>query len=245
MDIAGKNVVVAGAAGNLGSAVASDLRQRGASVVALDRRPPEGRADDATAFVSADAANVTSLSAAANAIFERYGKIHALVNCTGLIHSEPLVNLANPQRRRHATESWDTVIRENLTAAFLLGAVFAERMAASRTKGAIVQFSSVAAAGNPGQTAYAAAKAGIEAMTVVWARELGPLGIRVVSIAPGFVDTPSTRGAVAEATLEDVKRRTPLRRLAAPREIASAVLFALENDFLTGRTLHVDGGLTG
>ncbi|HEY1975426.1 MAG TPA: SDR family oxidoreductase [Candidatus Baltobacteraceae bacterium] len=241
MDIAGKNVVVAGAAGNLGSAVAADLQQRGANVVLLDLRTPEG---DDPQWVCADATDETSVIAAVDKIVEQHGSVEALVNCTGVIHSEPLVNLANPRQRRHGIESWNTVIRGNLTAAFVLGAVFAERMAASRTKGVIVHFSSVAAAGNPGQTAYSAAKAGIEALTVVWARELGPLGIRVVSIAPGFADTPTTHAAVAEATLNDVKRRTPLRRLAAPREVAAAVVFALENDFLTGRTLHIDGGLT-
>jgi len=107
----------------------------------------------------------------------------------------------------------------------------------------IVNFSSIAASGNPGQSAYAAAKAGIEAMTTVWARELGPLGIRAVAIAPGFVATPSTDAAMNPDALADLKRRTPLLRLARPAEITSAVLFAIENDFLTGTTIAVDGGL--
>jgi 3-oxoacyl-[acyl-carrier protein] reductase len=239
MEISGKVVLVAGAAGHLGSAVAAELRQRGARVAAMDLRTPAG--DDG--FFAGDAADETSASRIADAVVERFGRIDALVNCTGKIHSESLVNLMNPQQKRHSLDSWNDVIRANLTASFVLGSVVAERMAASRTKGVIVQFSSIAASGNPGQTAYSAAKAGVEAMTSVWARELGPLGIRVVSIAPGFVDTPSTHDAVAEAALSDLKRKTPLRRLATPAEIAAAVVFALENNFLTGRTLHVDGGL--
>ena len=83
----------------------------------------------------------------------------------------------------------------------------------------------------------------VGAMTVAWARELGPLGIRTVAVAPGFVDVASTHAAVNEKALADLKSRTPLRRLAASQEIASAVAFAIENDFLTGAVLHVDGGL--
>ena len=116
-------------------------------------------------------------------------------------------------------------------------------MAANRIKGVIVNLSSVSAAGNPGQTAYSAAKAGVEAMTAVWARELGPLGIRVVAIAPGFVDTHSTHAALSEEALKEWKRRTPLGRLGTAQEIASTVLFVLENDFISGCTIRVDGGL--
>jgi 3-oxoacyl-[acyl-carrier protein] reductase len=80
-------------------------------------------------------------------------------------------------------------------------------------------------------------------MTNVWARELGPLGIRAVAIAPGFVDTASTQASMPDAALADMKRRTPLMRLGRPEEIASAVLFALENDYVTGTTIAVNGGL--
>lgn len=80
-------------------------------------------------------------------------------------------------------------------------------------------------------------------MSKVWARELGPLGIRSVAIAPGFVATESTRAALPDTALADLKRRTPLLRLGKPAEVASAVAFAIENDFLTGTTLAIDGGL--
>ncbi len=144
------------------------------------------------------------------------------------------MNLLAPKQKRHLLENWDRVIRSNLTATFLLSSHVAEAMATSRTKGVIINFSSVSAAGNPGQSAYAAAKAGIEALTSVWAKELGPLGVRVVTIAPGFVDTPSTRTALPDDSLKEWARRTPLRRLAKADEIAGAVMFAIENDYLTG-----------
>lgn len=149
----------------------------------------------------------------------------------------------DPQQRRHRISTWDATIRSNLTVTFVLGAHVAESMASTRTKGVIINFSSIAAAGNPGQSAYSAAKAGIEAMTTVWARELGPLGIRAVTIAPGFVATASTDAAMSESALSEIKRRTPLLRLAKAQEIASAVDFAIANDFLTGTTIAVNGGL--
>jgi 3-oxoacyl-[acyl-carrier protein] reductase len=148
-----------------------------------------------------------------------------------------------PDRRRHRIETWESTIRSNLTATFVLTSHVAEHMAANRTKGVIVNISSISASGNPGQTAYSAAKAGVEAMTSVWARELGPLGIRSVAIAPGFVATPSTDAAMSADALAELRRRTPLLRLGKPEEIAAAVAFAIDNDFLTGTTIAVDGGL--
>lgn len=243
MDIQGKVVIVAGGFGSLGSVVTSSLLERGAKIAVIDAQAaPPGAPPDVMA-IQAELADEKAVAQALDRVTFELGKIAGLVNCAGFIHSEPLVNLTNPAQRRHAFHAWESVIRSNLTAAFVISAHVAERMATSRTKGVIINFSSIAASGNPGQTAYAAAKAGVEAMTKVWARELGPLGIRSVAIAPGFVATASTQAAMPEAALSDLKRRTPLLRLAKPAEIASAVVFAIENDFITGTTLAVDGGL--
>jgi 3-oxoacyl-[acyl-carrier protein] reductase len=116
-------------------------------------------------------------------------------------------------------------------------------MMTTRTKGVIVNISSVSAGGNPGQSAYAAAKAGVNALTAVWAKELGPLGIRVVAIAPGFTETDSTRAAMSETALQETIKRVPMRRLGKPEEIADGVLFAIKNDFCNGKVLALDGGL--
>jgi 3-oxoacyl-[acyl-carrier protein] reductase len=246
MNLTGKGAIVAGGAGSIGRVVVGALRRRGAKVVVLDADADGAAAfsDDDVTYVLTDAADEASVEAAIRAATAQVGMIFVLVNCTGTIHSEAMVNLLSPAGRRHSADSWDRVLRSNLTATFLVSAHVAEHMAATRAKGIIVNFSSIAAAGNPGQSAYAAAKAGVEALTVVWAKELGPFGIRVVTVAPGFVDTPSTHAALPEATIKEWTRRTPLRRLAKPEEIASAVLFAVDNEFLTGRTIAVDGGLT-
>lgn len=232
--------MVAGGLGNLGRSVVSLLRERGARVVVVDAKAEAGQEDDA---VYADLSDDASFASALATAVDRCGRIWAFVNCSGLIHSEPLVSLTNSEQPRHRIETWNEAIRCNLTATFVPGARIAEHMAATRTRGVIVNFSSIAASGNPGQTAYSAAKAGVEAMTRVWSRELGPLGIRVVAIAPGFVSTASTEAAMSDALLADIKRRTPLLRLAKPEEISSAVAFAIENDFVTGTTIAVDGAL--
>jgi 3-oxoacyl-[acyl-carrier protein] reductase len=245
MEIAGKAVVVAGGAGHLGRAVVDALLARGAHVAVIDR-DPAGAArftDGEVSYHAADAALEDETAAALDAATARLGGLDALVNCAGLIHSEPVVNLLRPERRRHGLDSWNLVVRANLTTAFVLGSLTAERMAVTRTKGVIVNLSSVAAAGNAGQSAYSAAKAGLEALTVAWGKELGLLGIRVVAIAPGFVDTPSTHETLGPGLVKDWIRKTPLRRLGSTDAISGAVLFALENDFVTGCTIRVDGGV--
>jgi 3-oxoacyl-[acyl-carrier protein] reductase len=108
--------------------------------------------------------------------------------------------------------------------------------------GVIVNMSSISRAGNLGQTNYSAAKAGVAAMTVVWARELARYGIRVGAVAPGFVRTPMVE-SMREEVLLKVTAPVPLARLGEPEEIARAVGFIFENDFFTGRCLELDGGL--
>lgn len=244
MDIRGRTVVVAGGAGSLGSVIATSLLERGARIAILDTRlDAESTPGPDVLALQVDVANEDAVLAALETIVGTFGKISALVNCAGLIHSEPLINITERSQRTHRVSTWDAIIRSNLTSAFVLGARVAEHMASNRVKGVLINFSSISSGGNPGQTAYSAAKAGIEAMTKVWSRELGPLGIRALSIAPGFVATPSTSTAMSEAALSELARRTPLLRLAKPSEIASAVAFAIENDFITGTTIAIDGGL--
>jgi 3-oxoacyl-[acyl-carrier protein] reductase len=241
MDPAGKSIIVAGGAGQLGRVIVATLRGRGARVAVLDSEPRE--VEPGVPTFAADAADERQVAKALEAVIGALGRVDVLVNCLGLIHSEPLVNLLNPERRRHQVDSWDKVIRANLTAPFVLTTQVAEYMATTRTKGIIVNLSSIAAAGNPGQSAYSAAKAGVDALTVAWGKELGLLGIRVVGIAPGFMDVPSTHAALSNAALRDWVRKTPLRRLGAADEVVQAVMFAIQNDYLNARTIQIDGGL--
>jgi 3-oxoacyl-[acyl-carrier protein] reductase len=113
-----------------------------------------------------------------------------------------------------------------------------------RKKGVVINLSSISAHGNPGQSAYSAAKAGVNALTRTWAKELGGFGIRFVSIAPGFLDTASTRAALSEPILSRLQEQIPLRRLGEVEHIYQTVRFIIENDYVNGTVLEIDGGLT-
>jgi 3-oxoacyl-[acyl-carrier protein] reductase len=116
-------------------------------------------------------------------------------------------------------------------------------MVGSRKKGVIINISSICSRGNAGQIAYSAAKGGLNSLTAASAKELGPMGIRVVALAPGYFDTASTRKHVPTARLEEITRAVPLTRLGKIEEIASAVRFILANQYVNGTVIELDGGL--
>lgn len=242
------SAIVTGGAGYLGAAAARALRDRGATVFVLDRHGEaldRMRTEPGIIAISCDLLDAAATAAAfSQAWGEAGGQVPVLVNAVGRIHSAPLVNLLAADNRKHDPTAWRDVIDANLTTTFISTAEQVDRMVAARTRGVVVNFSSVAASGNAGQAAYSAAKAGIVAATVAWAKELGPVGIRFVAIAPGFIDTPSTHDALSAAALKDWQRRTPLRRLGTADEVAGAVLFAIDNAHLSGRVIELDGGLT-
>ncbi|MBY0407945.1 MAG: SDR family oxidoreductase, partial [Rickettsiales bacterium] len=143
-----------------------------------------------------------------------------------------------------AFSDWQNVIDTNLSSVFYLSRIVAQSMASARSKGVIITMSSICAAGNAGQGAYAASKAGVAALTHSWAKELGGLGLRCVAIAPGFIDVASTRNALSEAHVKDIVARVPLKKLGSVHSVFQAVRYAIENDYVTGTVLEVDGGLT-
>jgi 3-oxoacyl-[acyl-carrier protein] reductase len=245
MNLASQVVLISGATGHVGRHLVCDLATRGARVVGVDRVSRSDEADDLdnVEHRTCDLTDHDAVDAFVSSVDRDDAPVTVLVNCAGSIHSEPLVNLLGSGRRHHDPATWRATLAANLDTAFLLGSCVAERMARRRTRGVIINVSSVAAAGNPGQTAYSAAKAGVEAMTVVWSRELAPFGIRSAAIAPGFLDTPSTHEAMKPKQVEAWIDRTPLRRLGALAELAHAVRFIVENDYFTGRVLELDGGL--
>jgi 3-oxoacyl-[acyl-carrier protein] reductase len=136
---------------------------------------------------------------------------------------------------------WQAVIDVNLTGVFLCAREAAEKMIKGGKGGVIVNISSISRHGNAGQTNYSAAKAGITAMTVVWAKELARFNNRTGAIAPGFTATDIV-STMRPEMLEKALNAVPLRRPGTPDEIAKAAQFIVENDFVTGRCIDVDGG---
>lgn len=246
MNLGESIAVVTGGAQNIGLGIARTLAGKGSQVVILDKDAEKlaAIADSGLWACPCDVTDPASVSATLNLIVERHGRIDLLVNCAGWICSAPLYSLLTRPDGKHPLDLWNKAIAANLTSTFVMSSHVVERMARKRTKGLIVNISSIAAQGNAGQSAYTAAKAGVNAMTLAWAKELGPLGIRAVAIAPGFIDTESTRDALTPERLEEWIAKTPLRRLGTVSQIADTVVFAAENDYLSGTVIEVDGGLT-
>jgi 3-oxoacyl-[acyl-carrier protein] reductase len=248
MEVAGKNAIVTGGVRGLGRAIVQALLAKGAAVTVFDT-DSHGLAElqrhsASVHCVACDVSNYAQAAAATARYYAEFGAAQVLVNNAGVLHSAPLVSMGPQGVEPHDAASWDRVLACDLSSVFYMTSCVAAQMVAARSPGVIVNISSVCAAGNAGQSAYSAAKAGVNALTATWAKELGPLGIRVAAVAPGFADTDSTKAAVGEAGLREIVGRVPSRRLGRPEEIAEAVLGVISNDFFNGKVLALDGGLT-
>ena len=251
MQLGKKVVVITGAARGIGRAMALAFAQRGAEVAALDLDAPaleETRAQCEAHGVRARSyvADVTAESQVIktfDTVVSDFRRFDVLVNNAGITRDALLVKAQDRNiLSKMSLAQWQSVMDVNLTGVFLCGREGAERMIQLGGGGLIVNISSISREGNPGQTNYTAAKAGVAAMTVVWAKELARYGIRCAAIAPGFCST-EILAAMKPEMLARVKAAVPLHRLGDPAEIAATAVFIAENDFVTGRVLEVDGGL--
>ncbi len=246
MKIKDRIVIITGGASGLGKAIAENLVGMGAKIVVLDINRKaldelKTKLPDVTVY-SCDITDEKQISRTVHSIIDKYSDIDILINNAGILHSEPLFKLLDKEKR-HSIENWKKVLDINLTAVFLMSSYAAEQMIMKRTKGLIINISSISAKGNEGQSAYSAAKAGVEALTTVWAKELGRYGIRSVAIAPGFMNTESTHAALSEQILEEVKEEILLKKLGDPHDIAKTVRSVIENDFINGTVINVNGGM--
>ena len=137
---------------------------------------------------------------------------------------------------------WRSVIDVNLTGTFLCGREAAVAMAQAGNGGVIINISSIAKAGNIGQSNYSATKAGVASLVTCWSRELARFGIRVAGIAPGVISTDMTDSIKPEG-MERLLKMVPAGRLGDRQELAHAALFIIENDYMNGRIVELDGGL--
>ncbi len=251
MELNNAVVAITGGAGGLGVALARHLGLAGALPLLIDL-DPEGlaRARDAlaaegidTRIHTADIADDQAVQATFEAIGRENDRLDGLINNAGLIRDGRLVKQDNGEvTHGMSLAQWQIVIDTNLTGTFLCGREAAALMTAGGRGGCIVNVASIAAAGNMGQSNYAAAKAGVIALATTWARELAPWGIRSAAIAPGFIRTPILEGMKPEA-LDKLSGKVPAGRLAEPEEIADGVAFILRNEYFNGRVLEIDGGL--
>ncbi|NKB64505.1 MAG: SDR family oxidoreductase [Gammaproteobacteria bacterium] len=240
-----KTILITGGASGLGFAIANDLHTSGQTVVIFDINADSlNRVDDVFDKYQVDVTNYDAVQTAVDTVVESHGRIDVLINSAGIIHSEPIINILNPTQRKHSFHSFRNVLKLNLESVFIVTSIVAETMVLKRTKGCIINISSISAQGNAGQTAYSAAKGGVESMTKTWGKELGLFGIRTNVISPGFIDTPSTELALNAKTIDHIIQNTPLRKLGDTKSICQTVRYLMENDFVNATVTHVDGGLS-
>jgi 3-oxoacyl-[acyl-carrier protein] reductase len=251
MNMKDKVVAITGGGRGLGRAMALAFAGRGAHVALLDLNPAdldetkrlvEAQGVRATGYVT-NVASEENVVASMDAILRDFGRLDVLVNNAGITKDGLLVKVKDGEvTGKMSLDQWNAVIGVNLTGVFLCGREAAERMIRLGHGGVIINISSISKDGNYGQTNYSAAKAGVAAMTVVWSKELARYGIRSGGIAPGFCAT-DILSAMKPEVLAKVVEPVPLKRLGLPEEIAHTAVYIAENDFFTGRTIEVDGGL--
>ena len=242
--------MITGAGRGIGRALAERLGRDGGHIALLDVNPEdlratrqalegEGvRARDYTVDVATEAAVIEAM----DAVVRDFGRLDVLVNNAGIIRDALLVKAKEGViAGKMSLAQWQAVLNVNLTGVFLCGREAAQRMIELGNGGVIINISSVSRHGNVGQSNYSAAKAGVAALAVVWAKELARHGIRAAAIAPGGVRT-EILATMRPEMLEKLIAPVPLKRLAEPAEIAAAAAFVIENEFFTGRFLDIDGG---
>ncbi len=240
----GKVAIITGAARGIGLATARIFAREGARVVLADINAADGEAAAAeirqnggeALFIPVDVTNPTLVQKMVNQVMETYGRIDILVNNAGVLRDRTLLKMSD--------EEFDFVINVNLKGVYYCTRAVAPIMVVQRS-GVILNASSVVALyGNFGQTNYVAAKAAVLGMTRVWARELGPKGVRVNAVAPGFIRTEMTANLPQEV-VQMVIERTPLRTWGTPEDVAYAYLYLASDEarFVNGAVLSVDGGV--
>lgn len=241
-DLTGKNALVTGATGGIGSAIAKALHAQGASVGLSGRNEEKlsalaGELGERTRILPADLSSSSAAQdLAASALEAMDGRIDILINNAGITRDTLAMRMGD--------DAWDEVLRVNLSAPFALARALMRPMMKARS-GRIVNITSVVGTtGNAGQANYCASKAGVTGWSKSLAAELAPRGITVNCIAPGFIVTPMTDGLSDDQT-DALKSRIPAARLGQPCDISAAAVYLAsdESSYMTGQTLHVNGGM--
>jgi 3-oxoacyl-[acyl-carrier protein] reductase len=244
----GRVAIITGAARGIGAGTAKRFADEGAAVAVLDINEEQaaetaaGLGDARKALgIGCNVTDAASVEAAVGRVLDELGGLHILVNNAGITRDNLLFKLTE--------EDWDAVMGVHLKGAFLMSKA-AQKTFVDQKYGKILNLSSISALGNRGQANYSAAKAGVQGFTRTLALELGPFGVNVNAIAPGFIVTDMTDatarrvGMEPEAYREAAAAATPVRRVGQPADIAATAAFLCSDEasFITGQTLYVDGG---
>ena len=251
MEISGCSAIVTGGASGLGEATSRLLTQRGARVVVLDMQDDKGESlakELGGIFVHADVTNTEDVIAGIEAAKD-LGPLRALVNCAGVGWATRTIGKDGSYDSAHSLEAFTRVVQINLIGTFNCIRLAATAMSqteplADGERGAIVNTASLAAFdGQIGQASYSASKGGVVGMTLPIARDLGVVGIRVNTIAPGLIDTPIYGAGDASEAFKDKLKKDVIfpDRLGHPEEFASLAVELITNSYMNGETIRIDG----
>lgn len=252
MDMNGKVAVVTGGASGIGQAVARRLAEAGGKVAIFDLNEDAGQAmvaelgADNCVFANVNVVDEASVRAGIEATVTAMSAIHVNVNCAGIGNAAKTLGKNGP----FPLDLWNTVIAVNLTGTFNVLRLCAEVMAKNEpvtddgARGVIINTASVAAyEGQMGQAAYSASKGGIVGMTLPIARDLSTIGIRVNTIVPGLINTPLFNGLTPEFVESLSQSVLYPKRLGRPEEIAQLAAAIVDNDYINGECIRMDGGI--
>lgn len=251
MQVDGAVFLVTGGASGLGAACARWCHARGARVVIADIAAAAGGAlagelGEGACFAATDVTDAGSVQAALDRAAERFGALHGVIGCAGIVHGERVLDREDTP---HGLASFERTVMVNLVGTFNVVRLAAVLMArntpdAEGERGVIVNTASVAAFdGQVGQAAYAASKAGVAGLTLPLARDLAGRGIRVMSIAPGIFETPMM-ASLPEKVRASLGEQTPFPpRLGRPEEFAALAGHIIGNAMLNGETIRLDGAI--
>lgn len=250
MNLQDKVIAITGAGQGLGRAMAVMLASKGAKIAVIDLN--QDHMNETLAQVEAagskgrtyacNVADEAQVEATFASIGKDFGALHGLVNNAGITRDGLMVKVKDGVVSKMSLANWQMVMDVNLTGVFLCGREAAIQMINSGEGGCIINISSISRAGNVGQSNYSAAKAGVAAMATTWAKELARYNIRANAIAPGFIATEMT-SAMPPEVLDKIVAGIPLKRMGLPENIAQTVAFLMENDYMSGRVVEVDGAL--
>lgn len=247
MQIQGTAAIVTGGASGLGAATAKALAAKGARVFAVDLEASIAKAgpSDGVTFVTADVTDADQVQRAVDTATDSGSPLRIVVNCAGIAPPSRILSKKGP----HDLDLFRKVIEVNLVGTFNVMTLAAQAIAATEPldddqRGVIINTASVAAfEGQIGQIAYSASKSGVAGMTIPAARDLASHGIRVMTIAPGIVETPMMAG-ITEEFRQGLAASVPFpKRLGRPDEYARLALNIVEHDYLNGEVIRLDGAL--
>ncbi|MDN3611564.1 SDR family oxidoreductase [Vibrio ostreicida] len=250
MDLKNSVIAITGAGQGLGQMMAITMAQAGAELALLDVNE-EGLIETKE---QCNMLGVKALTYKVNVTQEQeveqtfsdvvtdFGQLDGLINNAGILRDGLLIKVKDGEMTKMSLAQFSAVIDVNLTGTFLCGREAAAQMINTQRKGVIINISSVARAGNIGQTNYAASKAAVATLAATWGKELARYGIRSAAIAPGVIETSMTSAMKPEAR-QRLETMVPVGRMGDAKDIAQTAKFIFENDYINARVFEIDGGL--